>query len=166
MVEESAVIIPQNISNSTNIKKRIGLGVLFGIYTQIFEVFMLESIGGHHNMDLLTFGLHTIGDIVICFGISKLKNLVNKKSLSIVIFFIGGVIINYALHLSVEDLYHNIAYFLGKHTHEGHKEIGGILANWRLLFVIGLKVIVEELSKYYIFKKNQLKENTSPVDKL
>lgn len=164
MIEENVTLTSATTANT---KKRLGLGLLFGIYTQIFEVFMLESIGGHHDMDPLTFGLHTAGDIIICFGVSKLKNLVNSKTVSIATLFAWGVIVNYALHLSAEDLYHNIAHFLGEHAHEGHEEIGSMLENGKLLFVIALKVIAEELSKYYVFQKNkESSSSVSTIDKL
>ena len=163
MIEEQATLTSP-VNNNT--KKRLWLGLLFGVYTQIFEVFMLESIGGHHDMDPLTFGLHTAGDIMICFGISKLKNLVNTKTVSVAALFTWGVIMNYALHLPAEELYHTISHALGEHAHEGPEGLGAILQNGKLLFVIALKVIAEELTKHSLFSQNKVSANsTSAIDK-
>ncbi|MFA7285124.1 MAG: hypothetical protein WC004_04885 [Candidatus Absconditabacterales bacterium] len=160
-----------NLGLPTNILKRTGLASLFTAYTRLFEGALLQALGGDHTMTMSTLTVHAVGDIAICLGVGTAKDRVigamagsTSSVKPIVYVFMGGVTLNYVLHLGIEPLYHMLSDGIGldglyhhdmhvcEHEHQSNHD-GSFLTDTRFALVVAGKVFAEELSKLFIFKK-------------
>jgi len=156
----------QQLIIQNQIPKLTMLAGIFAGYTYLLEWVLMDRIGWHHHMDIQNLAIHTIGDLVICFAVSKGRDLINIKApLSMLLW---GIIANRMLHMWAEPMYHHISDQISKShelrqpmafgmwlkaIHLKHHQLLEDAQHRKLATIVWLKVFAEEITKSVIYRK-------------